>query len=532
MGGHGDAAGAWRRGAAAAVAAVVPCSVAVREVVAESAKGSSWSTGSALGAAAGRKRRLLVRASAALALALGLASLVLLALAPAMPPLAFLPGPSAGGRLGLLAASPPPVVQRGPTLVGRTPAAAAVATAAGPRAGEAARPSRGDGDVPFFLSEVRAALPQELFVPDEGQFLQYVAVDYLRIAALAALGAAAIPALDYNPLVIAVYALLQGTLFVGPWELGHQCNHGAFSNERWANDLLGAWLHTTLLMPYWSWQYSHAHHHKWPNHVYEGEGACPKVAGVGGRASAMDRLEAALLEVGPEAWAVVHLLIVLVLGWWGYIFFGISGAPAWGEKGSSLFFAPNGMFPADRVKRLEKHRLSLLLLSAWVACLAAAAWAWSPALVGALYVAPYLVCNVWLIVIVLLQHTREDLPHFGSGERYAPDARPFTLERGVFYGTVDRLGYGWLGSELHHEAGSYHVLHHLFPQIPFFKARSGTEALDRFLASRGCAHLRKVDETPIPQALWEVGLLQREVAYSPTTGDYRYLVAGRLVAEP
>merc|ERR1719401_1029479 len=128
------------------------------------------------------------------------------------------------------------------------------------------------------------------------------------------------------------------------------------------------------------------------------------------------------------------------------------------------------MFPASRPTRLARQRLSLGLLAVWLLVLAGIAAATSPALVGALYFAPYLVCNVWLIVLVLLQHTKEDLPHFGSDGLYGPDERPFTLERGIFEGTVDRTAYGWLGSELHHEAGRYHVVHHLFPKIPFFRA--------------------------------------------------------------
>jgi len=369
-------------------------------------------------------------------------------------------------------------------------------------------------------------MPAELFHRDEGCFLRVVVEDYLRIFAVGALALYALPACGYHPLAVGVYALFQGTLLVGPWELGHQCNHGAFSKHRWANDALGAWLHTTLLMPYWAWQFSHAHHHRWPNHVYQGEGACPKVRGQGGRDGAMDRIERWLVDLGAEAWAVGHLLIVLVLGWWGYILFGVSGAPAWGVAGSSLFFAPNGMFPAEKPELLERQRLSVVLVCLWLGVLCLAACATSPTLVGALYFAPYLICNAWLIVIVLLQHTKEDLPHFGSGE-YAEDASEWTLEKGVFHGTVDRPAYGWLGRVLHHEAGTCHVVHHLFPQVPFYNSQAATEALDAFLVARGCPGLRRVDETPISQALWELGLLRREVAYMPETGDYRYLVAAQ-----
>lgn len=392
-----------------------------------------------------------------------------------------------------------------------------------------ARPAeahRAAGDVHVTLAELREVIPKELFVRDEGRFLQILFEDYVRIFGLGALAALVLPATGYNPFLLLAYALIQGTLLVGPWELGHQCNHGAFSSRAWANDLLGAWLHTSMIMPYWAWQFSHAHHHRWPNHVHQGEGACPKVQGQGERQGAMDKVEDSLLSIGPEAWAGGHLVIVLLLGWWGYILFGVSGAPAWGAAGSSLFWAPNGMFPADNPRRLEKQRASMALVVVWLLALAALAALTSPALVASLYLAPHCVCNAWLIVLVLLQHTKDDIPHFGSGE-YAEDANAWTLEKGVFYGTVDRPAYGWLGRVLHHEAGTCHVVHHLFPQLPFYNSRAATEALDAALAARGCPGLRRVDETPIPQALWELGLLRREVAYRPETGDYRYLVAGR-----
>jgi len=379
--------------------------------------------------------------------------------------------------------------------------------------------------VSFTVADAREALPLELFQRDESRFLQVVIIDYLRIFAVGLLAATLFPACDYNAWAVSLYAIIQGTLLVGPWELGHQCNHGAFSKHRWANDALGAWLHSTLLMPYWAWQYSHAHHHKWPNHVHQGEGACPKVQGVGSRDSAFDCFEQMLLSIGPEAWSVAHLLIVLFLGWWGYVLFGVSGAPAWGKAGSSIFFTPNGMFPDERPRLLAKQRLSVGLVCCWLAVLGAVAFATSPTFVLALYFAPYLVCNMWLIVIVLLQHTKDDLPHFGNGE-YNEDASPWTLEKGVLLGTVDRPAYGWIGRELHHNAGTFHVIHHLFPQIPFYNTCAASEAFDKFLSRRGCSSLRRVDETPIPQALWELGLLRREVKYVPQTGDYRYLVAG------
>jgi len=389
-------------------------------------------------------------------------------------------------------------------------------------AGNLVPPHKANSEIPFSINELRAAIPDECFERNELKFISAVAIDYLRIGALGLLGALVLPACDYNIFAVALYALLQGTLFIGPWELAHECGHGSFSRDPWANDLLGAWLHITLLMPYWTWQRSHAHHHKWPNHIYQGEGNCPGalVRGSRSRNSLLDRFENLLVQTGPGIWAVGHLCILLGFGWWGYLIFGISGAPAWG--GSSHFFAPNGMFPESRPGLLAKVNLSNALLLLWIVALIAIAHVTSVTLVAALYFAPYFVSLMWLTLLVTLQHTAEDVPHFGNGE-YGADDDPWTLQKGVFHGTIDHPAYGWVGRELHHEGGTCHVIHHIFPQIPFYNAQSATDALDTFLHARGCSELHRVCKKPIHESIWEFGFLRREVVYTPETGNYRYV---------
>lgn len=50
-----------------------------------------------------------------------------------------------------------------------------------------------------------------------------------------------------------VYAVITGTVATGVWVLGHECGHFAFSETRWLNDALGLVLHSSLLVPYFSW---------------------------------------------------------------------------------------------------------------------------------------------------------------------------------------------------------------------------------------------------------------------------------------
>ena len=74
-----------------------------------------------------------------------------------------------------------------------------------------------------------------------------------------------------------------------------------------------------------------------------------------------------------------------------------------------------------------------------------------------------------------LLHTRPCLrrraaaavPHFGTDE--------FSWLRGAL-ATVDRP-YPWPIDHLHHHIGSTHVLHHLNPRIPHYRAQAATAAL-------------------------------------------------------
>mmetsp|Transcript_41790 Transcript_41790/g.71503 ORF Transcript_41790/g.71503 Transcript_41790/m.71503 type:complete len:212 (-) Transcript_41790:899-1534(-) len=68
-----------------------------------------------------------------------------------------------------------------------------------------------------------------------------------------------------------VYGILQGACLSGLWVIGHECGHGAFSEYPLLNDTVGWVLHSLCLVPYFSWQYSHAKHHRRTNDLVDGE---------------------------------------------------------------------------------------------------------------------------------------------------------------------------------------------------------------------------------------------------------------------
>ncbi|KAG6864376.1 hypothetical protein C0991_010084, partial [Blastosporella zonata] len=63
----------------------------------------------------------------------------------------------------------------------------------------------------------------------------------------------------------------QGVTIAGIWCLGHEAGHGAFSPYPWVNAVLGIFLHTLVLTPYYAWRSTHSAHHKATNSMERDE---------------------------------------------------------------------------------------------------------------------------------------------------------------------------------------------------------------------------------------------------------------------
>ena len=114
------------------------------------------------------------------------------------------------------------------------------------------------------LSELAAAVPRECFEPDVGRSLLHFAVDFgLLVACFAVLGPLAVR----QPLVFApVHAVCTGFVMWMVFVVGHDCGHGSFSRSRLLNNVVGHVCHSSLLVPFWPWAYSHRQHHRFHNH--------------------------------------------------------------------------------------------------------------------------------------------------------------------------------------------------------------------------------------------------------------------------
>jgi omega-6 fatty acid desaturase (delta-12 desaturase) len=303
-----------------------------------------------------------------------------------------------------------------------------------------------------------------------------------------------------------LYAVVAGTVAGGCWVIAHECGHRAFHPNPRVEAAVGFVLHSLLLVPYFTWQHSHAVHHANCNHMEGGETHVPPRAEspTGQMVSGMSR------RLGPQLFGVTSLISHLLLGWPLYLLFGVAGGENYGAPTSHFTTAApfrNGkrdLFP-NACKRLMRH--SNLGLLAMLGSLVVAAIHFSPARVLCVYGLPDLVINAWLVGYTWLQHTDTNIPHFSTAD--------WTWAKGALQ-TVDRP-YGPILNLLHHGIGSTHVCHHINPRIPHYNAWKATSLLkQRF------PHLVRYDPTPIHRALWRVATRCAVVQQESAGGGFFY----------
>jgi omega-6 fatty acid desaturase (delta-12 desaturase) len=290
------------------------------------------------------------------------------------------------------------------------------------------------------------------------------------------------------------YAFWMGTILTGHWVLAHECGHGAFSSSQTLNDIVGFVLHQALLVPYFAWQYSHAKHHRRTNHLTDGESHVPSTGEENGLGPNNERLSfyAVLHEaVGDGAFAVFQLWSHLAIGWPLYLM-GLASTGRLANDGTPLegdiidHFRPSSkMFPSKLRGKIFLSTVTcigtlglLMKLSFEFGFLPVTLWYWGP----------YMWVNFWLVLYTWLQHNDPSVPQYGAEE--------WTWVRGAL-STIDRP-YG-IFDFFHHKIGSTHVAHHLFHEMPFYRADIATAAL-----KEGLGPLYNYDPTPWYKAAWRI----------------------------
>ena len=198
--------------------------------------------------------------------------------------------------------------------------------------------------------------------------------------------------LCYPYLPYILYSGLMGTAAMGLWVLGHECGHGAFGNSKIQNDLIGFILHSSLLVPYFSWKYTHNKHHKFTNHLIYGETHVPETAKEVGRYMGINKI------LGEDSFTMVVIFARLILGWPAYLFTNVSG-------GRTTFDLKTDL---DKGGRLDHFTLSSQILAKDVKVTLSTIGCFITLILITYYnvfyeyFGPYLVVNVWLVLYIFL----------------------------------------------------------------------------------------------------------------------------------
>ena len=170
--------------------------------------------------------------------------------------------------------------------------------------------------------ELRAVIPEDCFESDTATSLGYLSVSVIGTALCTIVGAnllSVAPPENILTLPIStVYSAITGTVAMGLWVLAHECGHGAFSKNKTIQDTVGYVLHSLFLVPYYSWQRSHAVHHQYTNHMELGETHVPEAG------ENSTKLRAGLMAqfgdiVGIRMWGVLQAFLHLIIGWPAYL---------------------------------------------------------------------------------------------------------------------------------------------------------------------------------------------------------------------
>ncbi|KAJ5689657.1 Oleate hydroxylase FAH12 [Penicillium macrosclerotiorum] len=330
---------------------------------------------------------------------------------------------------------------------------------------------------------LREKIPAHCFERSLTTSFAYLLRDCVYASALvwAALKIDLLPSPAMRACAWVLYTFFQGCVGTGLWIIGHECGHGAFSAFPLLNDIVGWAVHSALMVPYFSWKITHARHHRYHNNIEKDTVFVPPTEAEKEVQNQQPSLLGKIQELVEETpfYNSITLLGHQIFGWQLYLLFNVSAgtkslpakdtAP---KKFRNSHFDPLGsLFTNAQTPLIAITDLGLLIVGSALYFFATKIGVWKVVL---LYVVPYFWVHHWLVAITYLHHTHPSVPHY--------DAKTWTFVKGAL-STVDRR-FGFIGRHFFHEIIDYHVVHHLFPRIPFYHAEEATNAIVPFLGKQ------------------------------------------------
>ncbi|CCH43391.1 Omega-6 fatty acid desaturase, endoplasmic reticulum [Wickerhamomyces ciferrii] len=340
----------------------------------------------------------------------------------------------------------------------------------------------------YTIKDILKAIPAHCYERRVWESFYYVFRDIFWLGTFYYLANTFIPTIP-NKLVRASlwagYTIVQGLFGTGLWVLAHECGHQAFTDYGWVNDLTGWVLHSFLLVPYFSWKYSHGKHHKATGHLTRDTVFVPPTKDEFKAKHFVEKLE----DLGEDSPIVtlIQLITQQLGGWLTYLTTNVTGQ----KYPDRSKWAVNHFNPTSPL--FEKKDYWFIVLSdLGIMIQSLVLYKWYQTFGGfhitMNYVIPYLFVNHWLVFITYLQHTDAEMPHYDNDK--------WNFARGAA-ATIDR-DFGFVGPFCFHDIIETHVLHHYVSRIPFYNAREASEAIKKVMGK----HYRSNKENMFV-ALWK-----------------------------
>ncbi|KAH8431975.1 uncharacterized protein LDX57_009622 [Aspergillus melleus] len=330
------------------------------------------------------------------------------------------------------------------------------------------------------MKQIHDAIPAHCFRPSIARSMSYVMRDYLLLGSLVwavYVYTPLIPSVHLRAIVYGLYTVVAGMIMTGIWILAHEFGHGAFSRSKTLNSVVGFLLHSSLLVPYYSWKISYSHHHKSTGDLQRDTAYVPHSRIALGQDVDPHSISVAELTEDVPLVTLWHCLLFQLFGWPLYMLDNLSGqkaASGFPQHSHYWFGADSALYKESELHSIFLSDVGVLLMSAVLFSTVQLFDLWT---IFIFFGIPYLWLNQWIVTITYLQHSDGTLPHCTHSQwSFAGGAA--TIDRNFkLYGfDVDKhLFHGIVGT---------HVLHHLVSTIPFHDAYEATDMGKHYRADR------------------------------------------------
>ncbi|CCL99866.1 uncharacterized protein FIBRA_01891 [Fibroporia radiculosa] len=300
------------------------------------------------------------------------------------------------------------------------------------------------------------------------------------------------------------YWWMQGLAFSSFFFLGHELGHQSLYNSGYANDILGYFLHSFILSPFFAWKSSHNTHHRTVGSVERDVNYVPHGRSRYNLPPRAQSTTKDFLDVFDEApiFTLMRLLFMQFAGWWLYLTINSMGCKKY--LNSSHFSPRSPIFRPDERMGIVLSDLGVLGMGYVLYCMIGM---YGLKTVTAYYFIPFMVrmlligycglnlrvlrtvlqslvsglrfVNQWnapmnlldfirIVMVTFLQHSDPTVPHYRKQE--------WTWIRGAI-ATIDRPLLGGMGRFFMHNVVHCHVAHHLFAHAPFYNLPEITECI-------------------------------------------------------